>query len=529
MISIIIPALNAAGTLDQCLEALDRQTVGRDCYEVIVVDDGSTDATALVARAHGARCLQIPHAGPAIARNRGVAQAQGSLVLFTDADCMPASDWVEQMRAAFADDEVMGARGVYRTRQRGLVPRFVQQEYQDKYDHTARQTAVDFIDTYSAGYRRAVFVENGGFEEAFPIPSVEDQELSFRLAAKGYRLTFATRAAVFHLHDATLGEYIRRKFWIGYWKAFLLRWHPEKTLADSHTPLTQRVQLVAFALVIGLGALGLLLKPVRLGIWWVAAVGLGVFFVSALPFVVKIVRRDAPVAVIAPAMLVCRAAALGAGLAAGLVGLSARPSPRRPAMSWSARAVKRAMDIIGAVLALVVSAPALLLLSVLIKLDSPGPVFFLQERVGVNGRKFRIVKLRSMVQGADKMVKPGVGPGAGGKRPEDPRVTRIGRFLRRWSLDEVPQFWNVLVGEMSLVGPRPEEAQVVAGYSDWHRRRLAVKPGLSGPMQVTGRGQLSLDERVRLELEYIEHYTLWKDLAILLRTIPVVIAGRGAY
>ncbi len=115
-----------------------------------------------------------------------------------------------------------------------------------------------------------------------------------------------------------------------------------------------------------------------------------------------------------------------------------------------------------------------------------------------------------MVQGADKMVKPSVGPGPGGKRPEDPRVTRVGRFLRRWSLDEVPKFWNVLVGEMSLVGPRPEEAQVVVGYSDWHRRRLAVKPGLSGPMQVNGRGQLSLGERVRLELEYIEHYTLWE-------------------
>ena len=108
-------------------------------------------------------------------------------------------------------------------------------------------------------------------------------------------------------------------------------------------------------------------------------------------------------------------------------------------------------------------------------------------------------------------------------------MTRLGRFLRRWSLDELPQFWNVLRGEMSLVGPRPEELEVVADYSDWHRARLAVKPGLTGPMQVNGRGDLSLDERVRLEIDYIEHYSIWKDCQILLKTLPAVIRGDGAY
>ncbi|RLC77247.1 MAG: undecaprenyl-phosphate glucose phosphotransferase, partial [Chloroflexi bacterium] len=115
------------------------------------------------------------------------------------------------------------------------------------------------------------------------------------------------------------------------------------------------------------------------------------------------------------------------------------------------------------------------------------------------------------------------------KRPNDPRVARVGRFLRRWSLDELLQVWNVLKGEMSLVGPRPEEVRIVRLYNDWHRRRLAVKPGITGPMQVSGRGDLPLDERVRLELDYIENYSLWKDMIILLRTIPAVISGRGAY
>jgi lipopolysaccharide/colanic/teichoic acid biosynthesis glycosyltransferase len=105
----------------------------------------------------------------------------------------------------------------------------------------------------------------------------------------------------------------------------------------------------------------------------------------------------------------------------------------------------------------------------------------------------------------------------------------VGRFLRRASLDELPQLWNVLKGQMSLVGPRPEELCIVRGYDDWHRQRLAVKPGLTGPMQVGGRADLSLDERVRLELEYIENYSLWRDLSILARTVVAVVKGRGAY
>ncbi len=185
------------------------------------------------------------------------------------------------------------------------------------------------------------------------------------------------------------------------------------------------------------------------------------------------------------------------------------------------------MDIAGAAAALVVCAPLLAGLVVLVKLDSPGPAFFVQERVGENGRRFRMLKLRSMVAGADQLPAAATGPAP--KSPADPRVTRLGRWLRRWSLDELPQFWNVLTGDMSLVGPRPEETRVVAEYSDWHRARLAVRPGLTGPMQINGRGELALDERVRLELDYIEHFSLVKDCAILLKTIPAVIRGTGAF
>ncbi len=526
-ISVVVPVRNSAATLGACLAALTRQTADPAAYEIIVVNDGSTDNTGEIARRMGLRCVDIAPSGPAVARNQGAAQAQGELVLFTDGDCEPAPDWIVQMCAPFADPEVAGARGVYLTRQTALVARFVQQEYQDKYDRTARRATIDFIDTYSAGYRRAVFLENGGFEGAFSAPSVEDQELSFRLAEKGYRLVFAPQAAVYHQHDSSLGEYIRRKFWIGYWKAFLLRWHPENALGDSHTPLSQRAQMGLLGLAGAAAAAGIVWRP----LWWAAAASLALFFGSALPFFAKLWRRDRPVLLVAPALLAARAAALSVGLAAGFVGLSGRQSPRQPAMRWASQTVKRLMDVGLSAGALVLSAPLLAGLIVLVKLDSPGPAFFVQARVGANGRHFRMVKLRSMVQGAELAV-PAPANGTGGLRPKipgDPRVTRLGRFLRRWSLDELPQFWNVLCGDMSLVGPRPEELEVVADYSDWHRARLAVKPGLTGPMQVNGRGDLPLDERVRLEIDYIEHYSVWRDVQILAKTIPAVIRGDGAY
>jgi len=534
MFSVIVPVRNAAGTLGACLQALAGQTVQASRYEVIVVNDGSTDATRQVAAGFAAPaalsvcCLDIPPSGPAAARNHGAAHARGELVLFTDGDCAPAPDWIEQMSAPFADPDVVGARGVYRTRQTNLIARFVQQEYQDKYDRTAQRATIDFIDTYSAAYRRTVFQANAGFETAFSAPSVEDQEFSFRLAEKGYKLVFAPRAAVYHQHDSTLAEYARRKFWIGYWKTFLLRWHPEKALGDSHTPFSERAQVALLGLMGAAGALGLAWH----GLWWVAVAGLALFFASAAPLFVKLWQRDRPVLIPAPLLLAVRAGALGLGLAAGVFGLRAQHSPRRAPIAWPNQVAKRLIDILGAAAALVVSAPVVAGLIVLIKLDSPGPAFFLQERVGENGRRFRMLKLRSMVAGAEKLAPlpaAAVLPGAVPKLPGDPRVTRLGRVLRRWSLDELPQFWNVLVGDMSLVGPRPEETRVVAEYSDWHRARLAVRPGLTGPMQINGRGELPLDERVRLELDYIEHYSLMRDAAILLKTLPAVIKGDGAY
>ena len=194
--------------------------------------------------------------------------------------------------------------------------------------------------------------------------------------------------------------------------------------------------------------------------------------------------------------------------------------------------IKRMLDITLAGIALIVLSPLFALIALAIKLDSRGPVIYSQLRAGLNGKAFRMHKFRTMVQDAEAQLQELVSfeelSEPMFKLSNDPRVTRVGRFLRRWSIDEVPQLVNVLVGHMSLVGPRPEQADLVERYAPEHRFRLSVKPGLTGPMQVYGRGKLRFAERLAVEREYIENLSLGRDLRILAMTVGVVFGGKGA-
>jgi lipopolysaccharide/colanic/teichoic acid biosynthesis glycosyltransferase len=184
---------------------------------------------------------------------------------------------------------------------------------------------------------------------------------------------------------------------------------------------------------------------------------------------------------------------------------------------------KRIMDVVLAIFSLIIVAPLLLVSAVAIKLGSPGPVFFRLRVAGLGREGFDQWKLRTMVNGARE----------GGDRFEtsssDPRITRVGHFLRRWSIDELPQLWNILRGEMSIVGPRPAFFEIASKYSAEQARRLTMRPGLTGLAQVLGRNLLTWAERVELDIFYVEHYSLWLDCEIVARTIPVLFRSEGVY
>lgn len=518
--SVIVPTFNSDSTIPECLRALLRQESAA-IYEVIVADDGSSDATVLTASQFaGVRILRGTHSGPATARNSGARAARGEILLFTDSDCAPAENWLRAMLVPFSDDptRTVGVKGVYRTRQTELMARFVQLEYEEKYLRMSRARSIDFVDTYSAAYKRDAFLANGGFDESFPSASVEDQEFSFRLAEKGMKMVFASDAIVYHRHVTTMLAYARRKFRIGYWKVRVHRRHPGKAWEDAHTPPTLKAQ-VGLIFAVALASFAAVFYPY---FWYLVLCLAFAFVLSAMPLLLLIARRDRTVALFAPLFIAVRAAALALGLAAGVLGEVAR-----------SQLLKRAVDLVGATVGLVLFAPVMLVIAIAVKLDSPGPILFRQARAGQGGKPFSIIKFRSMVEGAegllDQVIAQSCLPPPVFKIPNDPRVTRVGRFLRRFSLDELPQFVNVLKGEMSLVGPRPEELRIVALYGERALQRVAAKPGMTGPMQTDGRGALDLDTRLSLELAYIEQSSIWEDLRLLIRTVPAVIRGRGAF
>jgi exopolysaccharide biosynthesis polyprenyl glycosylphosphotransferase len=196
--------------------------------------------------------------------------------------------------------------------------------------------------------------------------------------------------------------------------------------------------------------------------------------------------------------------------------------------------LKRGLDIVASSIALILLSPLFLLIALMVKLEDGGPVFFAQRRVGQLGREFQMYKVRSMCLDAEQRLKDLMEQnqhkdGVTFKIKNDPRITWMGRWLRKFSLDELPQFYNVLIGDMSLVGPRPPVPSEVSKYSLAHRRRLAIKPGITCIWQISGRSEIDFSGQVQLDVDYIENLSFWTDVKILARTVPAVISGRGAY
>jgi exopolysaccharide biosynthesis polyprenyl glycosylphosphotransferase len=210
-----------------------------------------------------------------------------------------------------------------------------------------------------------------------------------------------------------------------------------------------------------------------------------------------------------------------------------RVAEPRVAMTNAERIAKRLMDILLAGFALLLAAPVMLMVAVMIKAESPGPVLFKQRRVGQGGKLFHIYKFRSMVVNAEALQSTVNKTTADGKtlhkHKDDSRVTRIGKIIRKTSLDELPQLFNILLGDMSIVGPRPELPWLVEQYETWQRERFLVPQGLTGWWQVTGRSEKPCHLSTEDDLHYIHHYSLWLDIKIILMTIPAMLKGKGAF
>jgi glycosyltransferase involved in cell wall biosynthesis len=315
LISVIVPVYNAAETLGPCLQALLDQTVPKGAYEVLVVDDGSTDATAEIARGYDVRILSQPHQGPTRARNRGVAEANGVIVLFTDADCVPARDWIEQMVKPLADPEIVGVKGAYATQQRKIIPRFVQLEFEGRYRLLGRYRYIDFVDTHAAAFRKAIIRAVGGFDPAIPGPTAEDADLSYRISRGGHKMVFNPAAIVYHIHPTRWPDYLRAKFWRACWRMSAYRKHPGKMVKDSYTPQLLKIQILLFYLTVGgLGAAMLRVQSV-----WFSLTALTFLFASTLPFVAGAWRKDPLVAALSPILLFSRAGAFAAGIPVGIL------------------------------------------------------------------------------------------------------------------------------------------------------------------------------------------------------------------
>jgi len=279
----------------------------------VVVDDGSTDDTAaVVSQFPGVRLIRQANAGPAAARNRG-AREGASIVLFTDDDCVPQPDWMEKMLAPFSDPAVVGVKGAYKTAQKSLIARFVQIEYEDRYRLVSRQKDIDFIDTYSAAFRRNCFLEMGGYDTSFPVACAEDVELSYRMSARGWKMRFAPDAVVFHTHPDKLSSYLKKKYKFAYWRMLAVRKNPSKGVKDSHTPQMMKAQLLLLpTLAIAAGCDALARSHVSLSL-----LVMGLFFLSTLAFTARALRKDFTVGLFSPLFLALRACAQFPGVTGG--------------------------------------------------------------------------------------------------------------------------------------------------------------------------------------------------------------------
>jgi glycosyltransferase involved in cell wall biosynthesis len=311
--SLIIPACDAEKTIASCLESALNQSLSREDYEIIVVDDGSTDNTPGIVKKYPVRLIQQKNQGRAAARNRGIKDARGDILVFTDSDCELDFDFIKNIIFPIEqENEIVGVQGSYGTKQEGLMARFAQAEIEIRYKRMAKNKYIDFIGTYAAAYKRGVFQKYGGFDIGFPVG--EDTDFSYRLHQKGHKMIFVSEAFVYHRHPAKLTHYLKSKFYRGYWRMRLYRKYPKTMIRDSYVPQSLKLQVLSIPLLFFFGFLSLS------SIFWLLPLFLIIvfFLFCSIPFYKIFKERKYPNSPLVPSILFLRAIALLLGILFGM-------------------------------------------------------------------------------------------------------------------------------------------------------------------------------------------------------------------
>jgi glycosyltransferase involved in cell wall biosynthesis len=314
-ISVIVPVYNAEETISSCLKSLFEQSIPKTRYEIIVVDDGSTDHTRDIVTGFDVHYMFQHNQGPASARNQGAHAASGELILFTDSDCIPSFNWIEEMIHPFDHSEITGVKGAYRTIQKSVVARFAQMEFEDRYDLLQKRSYIDMVDTYSAAYRKHIFLSMGLFDQRFTAANGEDMDFSCRLFAAGYRLVFNPNAIVFHKHADRIGAYLNTKFRRAYWRMSVYQKHPDRVMKDTYTPIVLKIETVL-----------MMLSMMTLSLFWFSPTFTCLTFfiwslilVLSVPFAIKTFRKDKWVGVISPFIISLRSLVFAWGSGLGIL------------------------------------------------------------------------------------------------------------------------------------------------------------------------------------------------------------------
>jgi len=334
MISVIIPSYNSEKTMGNCIKAIQSQSIKNyeleekesgsvrinQKIEIIVVDDGSSDKTADIVKSfRTVKFFKRTHKGPASSRNFGAKMARGDILLFTDSDCEPDKNWIAEMTEPFKKDKsVVGVSGTYRTRQNEIIARFAQYEIEARHAKMADMKSIDFIGTFSAGYRKEIFQKFGGFDESFSTSAGEDPELSFRMAEAGLKMVFAPKAIVYHTHPNTLMKYLRQKFRNSYWRVYVYA-KRKKTVMKGHsyTP-TGAVTEAICAVLFLLSLIFYRIEP-TMGVRYVIGGLLVSTFIWSTPLIYYISGKDPVIGLWSPFIIILRAFATAFGIILGLL------------------------------------------------------------------------------------------------------------------------------------------------------------------------------------------------------------------